>query len=353
MFGNVGTGKTMLMDLFHKTSTIKKKKRVHFNSFMLDIHKRVHDYKLKLGPVNHRDKTAKPVDPTKPVAEEIAEETWLLCFDEFQVTDIADAMILRQLFSHLFASGVIVVATSNRSPDDLYKNGLQRSNFIPFIPLLKSKCEVVNLNSNTDYRRLDFASIGQVYFDSNDPATPAKMDEIFAKLCEEQQKQGDFEVASRLLPVFGRNVSVPIACGKVARFTFDELCNKPLGPADFLAVSREFDTIMVTDIPQLNLQRKMETRRFITLIDNLYDNGVRVVISAEKKHDELFLTSQLSQRDLEDSRMLMDDLKIEAKGDSSNASIFTAEEEIFAFKRTISRLTEMQSEAYWNEKENN
>ncbi|XP_065057788.1 AFG1-like ATPase [Rhopilema esculentum] len=350
MFGSVGTGKTMLMDLFYKTAKIDKKKRVHFNSFMLDVHKRVHDCKIQLGPVDHRDKTSKVFDPILPVAQEIAIETWLLCFDEFQVTDIADAMILKLLFSHLFENGVIVVATSNRSPDDLYKNGLQRSNFLPFIPLLKSRCEVFSLNSTTDYRRLDLASIGEIYLDSNDPTVTDKLEQVFNRLCDEERLKGNVSIEPRNIPVFGRNVKIPLACGKVARFSFDELCKKPLGPADYLAISKEFGTVVISDIPQMDLRRRMEVRRFITAIDNFYDNHVRIVCSAQTRPKDLFVTAQLSQDERENNRLLMDDLGIDAKGASSQASLFTAEEEIFAFERTISRMTEMQTEQYWNYK---
>jgi len=160
--------------------------------------------------------------------------------------------------------------------------------------------------------------------------------------------EGDFEVGPRDLPVFGRTVKVPAACGRVARFSFEELCNKPLGPADYLEISKAFDTIIITDIPQLNLKRKMETRRFITAVDNLYDNHVRIVCSAEKEPAKLFLTAPLAEEERENNRALMDDLGIDASGAGSHASIFTAEEEIFAFERTISRLIEMQTEHYWN-----
>uniref|UniRef100_A0A8C7XVN5 AFG1 like ATPase b n=1 Tax=Oryzias sinensis TaxID=183150 RepID=A0A8C7XVN5_9TELE len=289
IYGDVGTGKTMLMDLFYSHVEHSCKKRVHFNAFMLDIHKRIHQRKQSL-PQRRLGKMF-TYDPISPVAMEIANETSLLCFDEFQVTDIADAMILKQLFGTLFKTGVVVVATSNRCPDDLYKNGLQRDTFLPFIHVLKNYCHTVCLDSGIDYRTLD----------------------------------------------------QPKTCGSVADCTFDELCGRPLGAVDYLEIARLFDTVFIRHVPTLTLSLKDQVRRFTTLIDNLYDHKVRVVLLAAAPLDRLFVhTGGEDERD----RQLLDDLGLSGEA-AERLTLFTAEEEIFAFQRTVSRLREMQTESYW------
>ncbi|XP_039993718.1 AFG1 like ATPase a isoform X2 [Xiphias gladius] len=312
IYGDVGTGKTMVMDMFYSYVETEKKKRVHFHGFMLDVHKRIHRLKQSM-PKRKAGKMAKSYDPIAPVAEEISEEACLLCFDEFQVTDIADAMILKQLFENLFLNGVVVVATSNRPPEDLYKNGLQRVNFVPFIAVLQKYCQTLRLDSGIDYRKRNRPSAGRLYFLSSEPDVEAALDKFFDELAF---KQNDI-TRPRVLNVHNRKVRLNKACGTIADCTFEELCD-----------------------------RKTQARRLITLVDALYDHKVRVVILADHPLEDIFVHNGDHGHD--ESHILMDDLGLKRE-EASSLSIFSGEEETFAFQRTVSRLTEMQTEEYWLE----
>ena len=303
LWGDVGRGKSMLMDLFFKGAPLAQKRRVHFHAFMSQTHERIFAWRQK-----EKAGKAKGDDPIPPVADLIAAEAQLLCFDEFQVHDIADASILGRLFTALFERGVVVVATSNRAPDGLYEGGLNRHRFLPFIVLIKEEMEVLSLESERDYR-LDRMMGMQVYYTPLGSPARAAMDEAFAALTDGAQGH------ARRLEVKGRAVEVPCAAHGVARFSFADLCEKPLGAADYLKIAETFDTVLIDDIPQLGPARRNEAKRFVTLIDALYEARVKLVASAEAAPQALY-----------------------PSGDGA-----------FEFERTVSRLMEMQSAEYLGE----
>ncbi|KAF7352513.1 AFG1-like ATPase [Mycena venus] len=337
LYGDVGTGKTMLMDLFYSTLPpgIKRKRRVHFHAFMIDVHKRVHAVKASAGNVG---------DPILPVARDLANEASVLCFDEFQVTDIADAMILRRLLESLLNFGVVCVMTSNRHPDDLYKNGIQRSSFIPTIELLKSQFEVTDLDSGTDYRRMArAASTVKPYHYPLSPETTKTIDSIFNSLTKHPE---DPVIRNRKLHIWGRTLLVPASTSNVAKFTFQELCGNPLSAADYLEVTRVFGTVFLLDVWKMGVDRKDLARRFITFIDACYESKTRLFITSDVPIYQVFSDDTGKTEGASDHmRGVMDDLGLshELVGKSS---IFTGEEEIFAFARACSRLVQMESKEW-------
>ncbi len=302
MWGGVGRGKTMLVDLYYEVTVIQRKRRVHFHEFMTDVHERIHEHRQA-----HKRGEVKGDDPILPVANQIAAETRLLLFDEFSVTDIADAMILGRLFTQLFEKGVIVVATSNVNPSNLYKDGLNRQLFIPFITMLKSQVEVLHLDSPTDYR-LEKLAGAPVYVTPLGQQADTEMDRLWTKLTHGMKSHAE-ELENK-----GRKIPVPCVASGAARFSFDDLCMQPLGASDYIRIANAYSTVFIEDIPVLSKARRNEAKRFINLIDTLYDNGIRIVVSAEAEPQELYTS--------EDGT------------------------EAFEFDRTSSRLIEMRSEAY-------
>ncbi len=292
--GAVGRGKTMLMDLFYASVAFEPKRRVHFHDFMADVHERIAEARK-----------SEPGDPIPAVARRIADEAKLLCFDELHVTDIADAMILGRLFKVLFESGIVVVATSNSPPQELYRNGLNRQLFLPFVDLIEDRMDVLELAAAKDFR-LEKLNGQQLYFTPADDAARAELDAIWSSLT------GNARGERKDLVVKGRTLRVPQAAMGVARFSFSDLCEKPLGSLDYLHLARTFHTLLIERIPILGPQRRNEARRFINLIDTLYDNRVCLVASAEAEPDQLYVS-----------------------GDGADL-----------FERTASRLMEMRSEAY-------
>jgi len=274
--GEVGRGKTMLMDLFFAACAVRRKRRAHFHEFMADVHERVHAYrqKLKSGGLANGD-------PIAHTAADIAEESWVLCFDEFHVTDIADAMILGRLFTALFARGVVVIATSNVPPDDLYKDGLNRALFLPFIELLKQRTEVVELAARTDYR-LDKLGTVKVWHVPADAAADRALDAAWRRLALGS------DGAPVDLVVKGHVLHVPRAAHSAARFTFAELCERPLGAIDYLRLAHEYHALVLDHVPVMTYAQRNEAKRFIALIDTLYDNAVKLVASAAAEPADLY-----------------------------------------------------------------
>jgi cell division protein ZapE len=264
LWGPVGRGKTMLMDLFFDTATEPKKRRVHFAAFMLEVHGRLHALR-----------TAGHADAIDILARDIAGEIRLLCFDEFQITDIADAMVLGRLFTGLFAGGVIVVCTSNTVPDDLYAGGLQRALFLPFIALLKTKVDVVEVAGPSDHRQGRMHG-RRVYLVPADEAAEAELGLIFKDLAA-----GAAPHPATIAVEGGRHLTIPRAGPKVAWFTAAELIGEALSAADYLALVQAYDTVILSHIPRLTAEQRNEARRLITLVDVLYDNGTRLIASAD------------------------------------------------------------------------
>jgi cell division protein ZapE len=294
LWGPVGRGKSMLMDLFFAAAPVTRKRRVHFHAFMLEVHNRI-----------EQQRRARSRQPILRVAAALAEEASLLCFDEFQVNDIADAMILERLFRALFDAGTVVVATSNRHPERLYENGLQRDRFLPFIALLQQRLDIVALDSGRDYRLARM--IGKpIYFQPLDDKAHQAIAAAFADLSD------GMPIGSEMLTVMARSLEVPRLAGNVAWFTFDELCVRPLSAVDYLALAERFAAIVVEGIPHLGPRQRNEAQRFHVLIDTLYEARTLLIASAEVPPQEIYV-----------------------QGDGS-----------FEFQRTVSRLMEMQSEDY-------
>jgi cell division protein ZapE len=276
IYGPVGRGKTMLMDMFFDAVEAPRKRRAHFHAFMADVHARLHQWRqaLKRGEVEGED-------PIAPVATELAREASLLCFDEFSVRDIADAMILGRLFTALFEAGVVVVATSNVAPDELYKDGLNRALFLPFIALIKGRLDVVELDARTDYR-LEKLKRAPVYYTPLGPKADAALDAAFLALTGHERGE---PARTELL---GRHLDVPQAIDGVARFDFDALCRRPLGASDYLKLAQRFHTIIVDRVPVIGASERNEAKRFIILIDALYDMRVKLVASAAGEPETLY-----------------------------------------------------------------
>ncbi|MET0220643.1 MAG: cell division protein ZapE [Tardiphaga sp.] len=300
--GEVGRGKTMLMDLFFQACPVEHKRRAHFHEFMADAHERIHGYRQSIARGELAD-----TDVIGLTANAIFDEAWLLCFDEFHVTDIADAMILGRLFAKLFELGTVVVATSNVAPEDLYKGGLNRALFLPFIKQISDHMDVHRLDARTDFRLEKLAGV-KMWLVPPDLNAEAVLNKAWARLT------GNARCMPREITIKGRVLHVPCSAHGVARFDFAELCQRPLAASDYLRLAHDYHTIMIDRIPVMDSADRNAAKRFITLVDALYDNAVKLIASAEANPVSLYLA-----RD----------------GVEANE-----------FKRTTSRLIEMGSESY-------
>lgn len=300
LYGGVGRGKSMLMDMFFDTAPLAAKRRVHFHEFMIEVQDKVHAWRQA-----QKDRAAKETDPLPKIAAGLAKDVTLLCFDEFHVTDIADAMILGRLFGALFENGVVVVATSNWPPDDLYKDGLQRASFLPFIELLKQRLDILHLASPTDYRLIRLKAM-KIYHAPLGPAATRALEKAFRDLTDGADA-GQEEIIVR-----GRRLTVDRAARGVGWFTFAELCEQPRGAEDYIAVAGHFHSVVLDGVPRLPEAKRNEAKRFMTLIDTLYEHKVNLVMAADAAPQDLYR-------------------------EGTHA---------FEFERTVSRLMEMQSEEY-------
>jgi cell division protein ZapE len=308
LWGPVGRGKSMLLDLFFEAVPVEKKRRTHFHVFMGEIHRLIGAWRTGDAAARKaRFGQHKGDDPIPPVADVVAEGARLLCFDEFQVTDIADAMILGRLFEALFARGVTLVATSNREPDALYQDGLNRQLFLPFIDLLKARLEVVAVAGGHDYR-LDRLRAAGTWFSPADPDNARCFEALWRDILGPEEETGT------TIEVLGRKITLPHASGGLVRATFASLCSVALGPNDYVALAAHFHTVFLEDVPKLTADRREEARRFVILIDALYEAHARLIVLAEAQPAELY-----------------------PAGDGA-----------FEFERTASRLEEMRS-ADWLE----
>ncbi|HEY3621959.1 MAG TPA: cell division protein ZapE [Roseiarcus sp.] len=274
--GSVGGGKTMLMDMFFDAIEGPRKRRAHFHAFMADVHARLNQWRQA-----RKRGEASGEDPIAPVAAELARQAPLFCFDEFSVRDIADAMILSRLFAALLAAGVVVVATSNVAPDELYKDGLNRALFLPFIALIEERLDVVELDARTDYR-LEKLKRAPVYYTPLSPKADAALDAAFLALTGHERGK------PTRIELLGRHLDVPQAIDGVARFDFDALCRNPLGAADYLQLAQRFHTLVVDRIPVIAVSERNEAKRFIILIDALYDMRVKLIASAAGEPETLY-----------------------------------------------------------------
>jgi len=306
IWGPVGRGKSMLMDMFFEAVPLEKKRRVHFHQFMQEVHARIHEWRQQSSAGKAKDGN----DPIRLLAKKVAGEAQLLCFDEFQVSDVADAMILGRLYENLLMEGVVIVSTSNRPPQDLYKDGLNRGLFLPFIDMIHQKIEVVELTGPVDYRYQRIKGL-PVYYSPVNEETTQKLKQAFWALTD--RDVGDpATVPSEELELKGRTLYVPKAARGVAVFSFKRLCAGPLSAADYLAIAWRYHTVIVVAVPRMNKEMRNEAKRFVTMIDVFYENNVKFICSAEGQPEELY-----------------------PGGDGS-----------FEFSRTVSRLHEMQSRDY-------
>lgn len=306
--GGVGRGKSMLMDLFFEGAPIARKRRVHFHEFMLECHGVIHEWR-GLHP-SERSEGDNGDDPITPLARKIADQARLLCFDEFQVSDVADAMILGRLFEALMGLGVVIVATSNRAPDTLYEGGLNRDLFLPFIDLIVERLDVLELDGPTDYRLQRMKGVQVYHVPVNDQTTQEMRSAFFAMT--DRDVEDAHKVPTAEIEVQGRKLFVPKSSKGVAVFSFKRLCANPLGASDYLAIAWRYHTVFIVAIPRMGRDMRNEAKRFVTLIDTLYENNVKLICSAVVPPDQLY-----------------------QEGDGS-----------FEFSRTASRLAEMQSEEY-------
>jgi predicted ATPase len=346
VWGGCGTGKTFLMDLFYDCVPVTQKKRIHFHEWMIDVHDRLHKLQKNKPMIKEKANTVWTAeaamaqrkelqkggssqaakesadDLVAQVARDMMKEAWLLCFDEFQVTHISDAIIMKRLFGLLFEAGAVVVATSNRPPEDLYLNGLNRPLFLPFIPMLKDFCDVHDIASQVDYRLTGEGEENdkRVYIHPNGLDEAKLLERKFYRLANQQVRSGgQIETQGRRIPVPKSAMS-----SQVAWFDFKNLCDRPLGAADYLAIAGAFHTVFVANIPALTLQERDQVRRFITMIDAFYERHTKLVCTADRDPITLFTVTEEEKKT-------------------------SVADEIFAWDRTVSRLIEMQSTKYLSE----